>query len=207
MRRFRFFDRSTYLWMRDLHLYAGLLLSPFVVLFALTGIFFAHSWNPFESAEKPEPRTREGRVDVVWEGDPVALAREAIRQLDIEGEIRGIRRDVFPSSFTVRAPGREYSVRIDREAATAEVTEQVLDTGEALTFLHLSPGPHLLWMRKNWVFMSLWSWLADGVVFGILSLSGGGIYLWWNLRATRRTGSVWLALGALCFGGLALWLL
>lgn len=207
MGRFRFFDRSMYLWMRELHLYAGLLLSPFVVLFALTGIFFAHSWNPFESSATAEPRTRTDHVDLPDDGEPLALAQEAIRQLEITGEIR-VNPNGYPVSFSVHRPGREIRIQLEQETGKVMLTERALDAGELMAYLHAAPGPHgSPEVKKNWAYTQLWGWVADGVVYMILFLSAGGIYLWWTLRAIRRTGGFWFALGVASFGGLALWLL
>jgi hypothetical protein len=207
MKRIAFFNRSTYLWMRDLHLYTGLLLSPFVVLFALTGIFFAHSWNPFESDTPLKPRTWEGRVELPEEGAKLDLAKEAIRQLGLTGEIR-VWGDGYPATFSVHTPQREIQIRLDQETGAAELTEHLLDTGQGMAFLHAMPGPHGgAENKRNSVLVRLWGWTADSVVYLLLFLSAGGIYLWWTLTAIRRRGGMWLALGFVSFGGIAIWLL
>lgn len=75
--------------------------------------------------------------------------------------------------------------------------------GDALMVLHMSPGQHLADIRKNWIFMRVWSWLADATVCLTLFITVSGVYLWYGLRAERKVGLGLLAAGALSLFGLA----
>ena len=76
---------------RDLHLYIGLFLSPFILVFATSVIFLVHSWVPgsqtpassrsaADLALPPEFEQLKGR-------EQVAAARRILEQIDVQGEI------------------------------------------------------------------------------------------------------------------------
>ena len=50
-----------YLIIRDLHLYAGLFISPFVLVFAISVFYLVHAWVPAQSAGPSRKVTNLGR--------------------------------------------------------------------------------------------------------------------------------------------------
>ena len=64
------------------------------------------------------------------------------------------------------------------------------------------PGPHNVAIRGNWIGISLWRGVADATIYLLLFISLSGIYLWWAIKAERRTGLMLLAAGAVTFFGL-----
>ena len=74
--------------LRSLHLYAGLFVSPFVVVFSLSVFFLVHSWLP---GGKPATSTRSA-TEVVFPADlETAKGREQIDALRIVLERLGLR--------------------------------------------------------------------------------------------------------------------
>ena len=102
----------------------------------------------------------------------------------------------------VTIPGRETRVTIDTATHSAEVVEVETGFADALIVLHKSPGPHLVNVRMNWIYMAIWRWFADATVYLVLFLSVSGIYLWYALRAERAIGIALLAAGAISFTGI-----
>lgn len=192
-----FFARSPYLWMRELHLYTGLFLSPFVLLFAITGIFFNHAWNPWGKKETGEVRT--AQVEVAADQDGIAQAKAVMRQVGVSGEIRNVFRRANRLTIPVMMPGKEAEIVVDMEAQTAQIRTWEMGFGDALLYLHKSPGPHNAAIRGNWVYTRLWEMLSDGVVYLVLFLSASGIYVWTVLKATRHTGLIAMGAGVLSF--------
>jgi len=187
-----------YLWTRDLHLYFGLFLSPFLLVFAISTLFLNHAWKPWETAAA---QTRSAQVQVPAGLERLAMARQILAQLGVSGEIEFIRylpkenRLILP----VSKPGSRVSV--DIELGTGRATVERRDTGiwDALVYLHKSPGPHNAMLRGNWFYMRLWRWFADGTVYLMLFLSVSGVYLWTALKAERRTGLILLGAGLASF--------
>ena len=202
--------RRFYLITRDLHLYLGLFVSPFVLVFSFSVFFLVHTWVPWARSGASTLATVEhvsipadiahldgrARVDAI---------RQTLEQIGVKGEVENIRnvpkeqRLIVP----VSVPGRETIVDFDLASRTAKIQQRETGIADALVLLHKSPGPHLTAIRMNWIYMAIWRWLADATAYLLLFLSLTGIYLWTLLKAERRTGLILLGAGVLSFFGIA----
>src|SRR5262245_2359706 len=202
--------RRFYLITRDLHLYLGLFLSPFILLFSASVFYLVHGL-----AHRPAPERSDGSptvTDVRISPEIAALPgrarvdalRPVLEQLGVHGEIDFIRhlpkehRLIVP----VRLPDRDTVVELDYERATATLISRRHSIGDALVYLHKMPGPHNADVRGNSALMRAWRVFADGTVYVLLFITVSGIYLWATLKAERRIGLLLLAAGAMTFVGL-----
>jgi hypothetical protein len=64
------------------------------------------------------------------------------------------------------------------------------------------PGPHNIAIRGNWIGTQTWRVFADVTIYLLLFISSSGVYLWWAVKAERRTGSAILAAGAVTLFGI-----
>ena len=197
---------SLYRRTRDLHLYAGLFVSPFVLVYAVSAVLLNHAYLPWggPSARASEARAAEARtvrVAVTDFEDGLAVARQVRARLGIRGEIGFVSRRPGSTrlSFPIETPGQTTRVRVDLASGIATVEREDTGVWDATIWLHKMPGPHNVKIRGNWVFTRIWGWLADGAVYLLLFLSATGIYLWTVLKAERRTGLLFLGAGALSF--------
>jgi len=200
-------EKAFYRWTRDLHLYLGLFVSPFVIAFAASVFFLNHarvdvgastSTATFRDVTIPPGiETARGR-------EAVDLARTIVNQVGVTGEIgfvRVIRKEqrlVIP----VSRPGLEAIVDVDVSMRTAAVSRRLTGLLESVSYLHKTPGPHNADLRGNWLWTRVWRWLADGTVYLVLFISATGLYLWLAIKAERRIGFALLAAGAVSFVGL-----
>jgi len=198
-----------YLGVRDLHLYFGLFISPFVLVFAVSVFFLVHAWVPFSAGRHgtsrkaaalglpPDLNRLDGRARI-------DALRPVLDQLGVAGEIGFVQHERAEHILVIPVvvPGRETTVELDYLPGSATVTPQVTGVAQALIELHKSPGPHLAAIRGNWVMTRVWRWLADATVYLVLFISASGIYLWTVLRAERMTGLVLMTAGAFSFFGL-----
>ena len=202
--------RRLYLLTRDLHLYVGLFVSPFILVFSTSVFYLVHGM-----AQRPAPSGDEGlRVartvtlpaDIAQQtGRPrVDALRSVLDQLGVRGEIDFVRhvpnehRLIVP----VRRPDHDTVVTLDYQQRTATVASTRQPFAEAVVYLHKMPGPHNVAVRGNSVAMRSWRVLADATAYAVLFLTVSGIYLWAVLRAERRVGLALLLAGALSFFGL-----
>ena len=196
-----------YRWIRDLHLYVGLFISPFVLLFAVSVFYLNHAKlvlgapphvETYENLRLPEGFDRlQGR-------DAVDRARQILPQLGVAGEI-GFLRYVAPDrhlTFPVSRPGEETMVEVDLDARAATVTRRTTSLWESLAYLHKMPGPHNVAIKGNWVGTHVWRWFADATIYLLLFISVSGIYLWWTITAERRIGLTLLTTSAVTLCGL-----
>jgi hypothetical protein len=195
-----------YRWTRDLHLYFGLFISPFLLLFAASVFFLNHAkvvpdnWSAVDVHKVDIPSD----IDRAQGKEAITRAQVILRQIGVTGEIgftrlvRQTRHFVFP----VSKPGLEANVDVDLQAGTATVSRRATSVWEALGYLHKMPGPHNVAIRGNWVWTKAWRWFADATIYLTIFITITGIYLWWVLKAERTIGLVLLAAGALTFFGL-----
>jgi len=184
---------------RDLHLYTGLFICPFVLIFAFSTILLNHTWKPWSK------KTKEPTVTVPMAASlPDSLTKlekvEWIRdQIGISGEASNLFHNGNMINTQITRPGEQYLVWADVEAGTANVTKVSEGFWDRLIYLHKTPGPHLAGFRGNWVFVQIWRALGDLTVALLLFSTASGIYLWLLIRAQRRAGLLLLGGGAATF--------
>ena len=200
--------KPLYVVTRDLHLYTGLFLSPFVLVFAASVFYLVHIGV---GPRPPEPVRRtvsnlpvSAKLEGLSGREQVRALRPILDQIGVKGEINFVRRIVREHRLVVPVmlPGHETTVDLDLANRTAVVSERRSGIGGALVHLHKMPGPHNVSIRVNSPYMRAWRWLADAVSYGVLFLTLSGVYLWAVLRAERRVGVVLLSAGAISFFGL-----
>jgi hypothetical protein len=194
-------ETSLYRWTRDLHLYLGLFISPFLLVFSASVFFLNHakvatdrpsSVVTFQNLLVPDG------VDTAQGPAAIPIAQAIQYQIGMTGEIgftrfvKATRHFVFP----VSKPGLEASVDVDVDGRTALVSSRRTGMLEAFGYLHKMPGPHNANIRGNWVGIRAWKWFADATIYLTLFISVSGIYLWYALRAEREIGKVLLTAGA-----------
>lgn len=199
-----------YRLIRDLHLYLGLFISPFVLLFSVTVFFFVHSWLP-----KLTPETASTRVVSALSLPPglqklsnrplVDALKPIMGQLNVPGEIGFVSNLVKDEKLIipVSIPGRATTVTLNIASREAIIVTRETGLADALVTLHKSPGQHGSTIRMNWFYMKVWQWFADATVYLTLFITVSGIYLWYVLRAERKIGFILLFAGTLAFFGLA----
>jgi hypothetical protein len=196
-----------YRWLRDLHLYFGLFISPFVLLFAASVFYLNHGkLNP--GAEPTADTYRDLTVpdgfDRLKGREAVDRAKTILPQVGVTGEIGFLR--YVPKDrhliFPVSRAGSEATVDVDLDARTAIVKRRSMNLWESLSYLHKMPGPHNVAIRGNWLGIQAWRVLADATIYLVLFISLSGVYLWWALKAERRLGLTLLTAGAVTFFGL-----
>ena len=185
-------------WIRTLHLYLGLFLSPFVLIFALSAIVIAHAAMPWGGAKAPV-ETRIVAFQPPDIADNLAFGREVQKRLGIPGEIDYVGRREKGIVIPVRQPGLTRTIRLDTEAGTAAIETQKTGLWDGLVYLHKKPGPHNLSMQKNSWPMAVWALLADATIYLLLFATVSGIYLWLLLKSERKAGLAFLGLGVLSF--------
>ncbi|HUS34214.1 MAG TPA: PepSY-associated TM helix domain-containing protein [Verrucomicrobiae bacterium] len=201
--------RRLYTLTRDLHLYLGLFISPFVLLFSVTVFFFVHAIAPKLGPETTQTRaaTNISLPDLSKLSGRALIdaLKPTLSSINVPGEIGFIRHVVSDDTFVipVSVPGRATTVTI--RVAQREATIVTRETGlaDAMMTLHRSPGEHSPTLSRNWFPMRAWRWLSDTTAYLTLFITISGLYLWFVLRSERRIGYVLLATGALLFFGLA----
>lgn len=186
-------------WIRNLHLYTGLLISPFVLVFAVSTILLNHTWQPWDTEAVVEVRTVPINTSIPAELERLGKALWLAEQAGVVGEIESIRESGDVVTIPVARPGLRITITANLAAGTARIESRSTAFWDRLIYLHKTPGPHLAGFRGNWVFVRIWRGLVDGTVALLLFSTASGIYLWLLIKAQRRTGLALLGAGALTF--------
>lgn len=199
--------RVFYRWTRDLHLYVGLFVSPFVLAFAISVLFLNHAkvdTTAVDSVTTVHDIRIPPALDAAKGRQAVDLARQIVDQAGVTGEIGFVRyaRDEGRFVIPVTKPGAEVIVTVNVSAQSATVSRRTTSVLESVAYLHKSPGPHNVDLRGNWFWTQVWRWIADGTVYLLLFVSLTGLYLWFAIKADRRAGLVICGAGAASFCGL-----
>lgn len=193
-------------WTRDLHLYAGLFASPFILVFSISVFFLNHAkiqpdaWSDVRTVAAV--RIPDGLRDA--QGRRAVDAAQAIAAaVGLDGEVGFTRFDRQTNHFVfpISTPGREASVDVDVVERTAVVSLRGRSLWEVLAYLHKMPGPHNAAIRGNWWPTVVWRWWADATVYLILFITVTGLCIWWTLRGERRLGLVIVSAGLLTLLG------
>src|SRR5258708_14890657 len=86
--------KKFYLWTRDLHLYFGLLISPFVLVFAISVFFLNHPGLPLVGSDRKQQKTMTIQLPAGLEqaqrSDRLDKIRQVMRQAGVTGEVNFI---------------------------------------------------------------------------------------------------------------------
>jgi hypothetical protein len=192
---------------RRLHLYLGLALAPWVLMYGISSVPFAHS-GYFDARDRAtgQPLWRvhfERPFDRPAPAGGEALRAfgdEVLRELAIDAPNTGVFRagpaviDIYAYSFL-----KWTRVQYRTDLQTIRVEERRFRWDQFLTGLHARGG----FDQDGWL-PTAWSVLVDVVCISFLLWIASGVYMWWGLRPSRRLGWCALLAGALAFTAFAL---
>jgi len=187
---------------RRLHLYLGLALLPWFLMYAVSSIPFAHGqffqkldeargvplWQlrherPYDA---PVPEDREALLE---------FGRKLLQELGVEGPnffaYRPNRTTLNVGSFSFLKSTRVVYA-LDRKKLTVEDRRFRFD--QLLTGMHARGG-----FEQDGLLTKSWGVLVDVVCAAFLIWIVTGLYLWWGLPGHRAWGGLALACGAVVF--------
>ena len=185
---------------QDLHLYFGLFISPFIIIFGVSVLVLNHLTfvnNP--SANKTFIERKLKINSIPYDSTDLGTGKFIGHLLGIEGEIDHVFKGKDNLSIGIIRPGLETNIKINTVNDSVFIRQARKGGLGATAYLHKMPGPHLAVFRKNTVFMKIWSVLADATVYLILFLTVSGIFLWYFLKVERKMGFYAISFGLLLF--------
>jgi hypothetical protein len=195
--------KKYYSSVRALHLYFGLFISPFILIFSISVLVLNHSdfFNRLLPGKKLEP-VQTHIDDFQFRDSDLSTAKEITNKLKINGEIDWISKTDSTFSFPVNKPGLNKWISLNIRSGNVLVTESKEGTFKGMAYLHMMPGQHNANMRGNSFFMKVWRVMTDVFVYVVLFLSVTGVFLWYFLKPERKLGIYALAIGFVFFTGL-----
>jgi hypothetical protein len=186
--------------LRRTHLYLGMLLAPWVLMYGVSSAVYNH--QPFLREHFPmrQPEwtllmDKSYQVDLPADNQQLRAAGARILQ---DNGLAGVAFGVYRSgaTFNVFLPNFWHPRRLiyNSEQYRLRLERRQFSWSEFLTRQHGRGGYHQPTIGDN-----LWAFCVDLVCVALLAWVGTGLYLWWNLRATRVAGLLALCGGAGAF--------
>lgn len=197
-------------WMRRLHLYSGLFLAPWMVIYGLSALLLNHNaqfreWLGLEPPTWKLVRQLDWRPGMDAPHEPRELALQMLSAAGLEGAWRFIGQPRAERLQVLRLSGSgNYRLTWERRTGRIRIEHQSPSSlVRFVHFLHFRAGYG--WTRPAYV---AWAVAVDAVAAGILFWVLSGVYLWWRQPRVRVFGGVCFVGGLLIFGVLAwrLWL-
>lgn len=118
-------------WTRDAHLYAGLFISPFVLLYAVSAVLLNHAIMPWGGRSALPAGRHTVRIAVRDTENSLSVAAQVRQQIGVPGEIGFVSRKPGsqPVDFPLETPGHTASVRVDLSTGVATVEYKKLVCG------------------------------------------------------------------------------
>ena len=190
---------------RKVHLYSGLIILVFLMMYFLSGYVLIHRpWFGGQS-RKPDPVTRiESIAGYTGARTADALADHVMERFNLHGRLNVPPPQRQPKDairFTVFRPGTTHEITVphDGDAVTIRTTRENL--AGLFVHLHRIHGYGGGWMFDSYVlFNDLAS--ASCILFAL-----SGVYLWWKTATRKIWGILCLAASCVYGGGMILYLL
>ncbi len=179
---------------RRLHLYFGLFLTPWVLMYGVSSIPFSHGAY-FEARDKERglptwTKTFDGSYDLgaIPETGPLRpLGERIVRDFHMENSGYGVYRqgpkqlNIYVHTFW---KSTQFKYFIEEKRMTAE--DRRFRWDHFLTGMHARGG-----FEDGRLFSMAWAVMIDLVCLGFLIWVGSGLYMWWSLPGLRKWG--WVA--------------
>lgn len=199
---------------KDIHLYSGLFISPFIIIFSISAIILNHDFIDWQENWEDWSFSVDNNVDESIKFHlqdanikKIDYAKNIIKQLNIKGEISNIFGDSVIMYIPVTKPGYRISIKADLISGTANIHSEKVNFWKKLIWLHKMPGPHNANIRGNWMFTKFWSSVVDLSVVCLFLSSVSGIILWYRLKNERALGLIALSIGILSIVSLVIGLI
>lgn len=184
--------KSTNLILRRTHLYLGMLLIPWLLVYGLSTLMFNHG-DTFRKFQPADPQ-----FTPLWEKDYTLKTplthdnlREVALQLLSDHNLKG--------AFFARQQGQQLNINVQNFLHPTRLTyhlpthrlkaeKKKFAWVEALQRLHFRAGYNGTGLLGN-----AWPFIVDVFCITMLLWILTGLYLWWKIRVSRLPG--WLTLG------------
>jgi hypothetical protein len=179
---------------RRSHLYLGLALLPWVLLYGVSSVPFSHA-KYFDDLDKAKGlpdwtliADRPYDVPVPSQPDYRAFGAQVCRDAKLDGAFGVYRPNPSETHVYVYSFWQSFQVKYFHETKRLTVQKKRFRLDHILTGMHAKGG----FAQDGWLH-DAWAVLVDLVSLSFLAWIASGIYMWWKLPGLRAWG--WVALG------------
>ena len=175
--------------LRRTHMYIALFLSPWVVMYAFSTFAMNHHefFHAYAGGDRAQWQTETRQTFHSAPGgdrDPKVTAGQILKHLGMEG---GHTVNAAGERITILRTGLISPRRITYTPADGSVVveKQEYQTAQLLSRLHMRRG-----YQSDFAVDDAWAVSVDVAVAGIFLWILTGVWMWWELRVTRRLGAI-----------------
>lgn len=171
--------------LRKIHLYTGLILVVFLMMYFASGYVMAH--RPWFVGPSPAPTTRTVALDTGAARSPGQLAAQMKKELALPGRIQFPQKQPADETlFWAIRPGSMIRVDVVSKNHTVRLTTQRVGWIQTLIMLHKVAG------YDNQPLFDLCALFSDLAGLSMILFAVTGVYLWWKRVRNHALGIVCL---------------
>jgi hypothetical protein len=190
---------------RRVHMFTGLFLAPWMLMYALSTLVMTHSNYLFSFYPSKSPAMVTERELDYARAFPTNVTREYMGQqilqdlgLDGTHSVSGGR------NGNPLIVNRQHALRTQRITFDASKSKIVIEREEFRTPTFLERLHRRRGYNHPYTLEDTWGFTVDVAVVTMVFWSLSGIWLWWELKSTRRWGALSLAAGVILFAVFAI---
>ena len=178
-----------------IHLYLGLALAPWMLMYAVSSIIMNHrdffdapyrNTSPWlkESVEKYQ-------VDFSPDADPKSIAAQILVHLDLEGP-HNVRHNIDNKTLTIHRNSFITPRRITYNLSNKKllVERHMFRLSVLLRQLHVRRG-----YQQKYFLSDYWALSVDIAILAMFLWVVSGLYMWYKIKTTRRWGIICITAG------------
>jgi hypothetical protein len=179
---------------RRTHMYLALFLAPWMLGYALSTIAMSHRWIGGPPTYVQE-REQNYETQFAAGTPPIEIGRQILADLDLEGAF-GVQGPAADGRLTINRQDLVTPRRIVYRPAERRVTVErvTFEAGAFLNRLHRRRGYQQPYAADRVMAVSV-----DVVIVAMVIWAASGLWMWWEMRATRFWGIAAAASGILLF--------
>lgn len=185
---------------RRTHMYAALFLTPWVLMYALSTIvmnhreeFKEHYGGALVKWEYEKEQPYEGKF--APDTDARFMSEQIMRDLHFDGNFNVSMSKNRQKLTIVRThPVTPRRITYSLTESSLLIEKQEFHTQPFLESLHRRRGFQSMFLLDN-----LWGAVVDTVIVAMVLWTLSGLWMWWEMKSTRLTGSVFLTSGLVLF--------
>lgn len=182
--------------LRRSHMYLALFLTPWMVMYTASTLVMNHR-EQFRTGPPEFELEREAAVDVAA-SDPAnsrQVARSVLLSLGLDGAFH-VNRPAKDGALTIQRLDPVTPRRIVYRPAEkkAVIERQVFEANAFLERMHRRRG-----FQQDYVLDDAWAFTVDLVIAAMLFWVFSGLWMWWEMKPSRRLGAILGVAGAVLF--------
>ena len=182
---------------RRTHMYLALFLTPWMLMYALSTMAMQHrDWFSAEGQPVEYVRERTTTYDGGFAPNaaPKEMGEQLLTHLEMRGQFQAKQLDDGKLEVVRFNPVQNRRLTFNPSDKSVVIEAAVVSTQRSLEALHRLRG-----YQSGFASRTAWAVVVDLVIAGIVFWCLSGLWLWWQLKTTRRLGALCASAGLLCF--------